>query len=351
MHGPVTSYRLAALFLLHRGGSAVPWAVTNQVGAARRMTLIISCVSWYGVHHVSDRMVSSQGKPFDPVANKSVLYVAPDGIMAMSYTGTAYLAGVATDRWIAESLAREKLEEGFGSGPAKSWPPIGLALTRLKHDLGLALNDPKTDPSVKHWPFELQGAGWRWGKKHAKPVAATITKEFGESLITLVHHREALGRNEFRTLAVPAAHATPVVPNLRAGLRGASNAEQVEAALVAAVRERSASVPGQVGTDCMGFQLPPPGYRFARVRYHGAGPVGIALVQPSGKVTATIDHAAFSPWIVGAGTSSSPSVLAGTWSMNVGGFHVELEAPEPTGHIHAAMGPVTPPPPPAFRQS
>ena len=57
------------------------------------MTLIISVVSPYGVWHVSDRLVTEQvtAREFDAVANKTVLYACIDGIVAIRYTGVAYI--------------------------------------------------------------------------------------------------------------------------------------------------------------------------------------------------------------------------------------------------------------------
>lgn len=47
--------------------------------------------------------------PFDPEANKTIVYVARDAIVSIGYTGRAYLEGRPTDQWIAEQLIGEEV--------------------------------------------------------------------------------------------------------------------------------------------------------------------------------------------------------------------------------------------------
>jgi hypothetical protein len=57
---------------------------------------------------VSDRRVTrARGlrlEEFDPDANKNLLYLAPDAIVSMGYSGGAFVEGVPTDTWIAQTL-------------------------------------------------------------------------------------------------------------------------------------------------------------------------------------------------------------------------------------------------------
>ncbi len=62
------------------------------------MTLILSLASSWFTLQVSDRLVTQAGKQFDPIANKNILYIGPDGIISLGYTGLAYLDGIPTDQ-------------------------------------------------------------------------------------------------------------------------------------------------------------------------------------------------------------------------------------------------------------
>lgn len=57
---------------------------------------------------VSDRRVTrTRGlrlEEFDPDANKTLLYLASDAIVSMGYSGGAFVDGVHTDTWIAQTL-------------------------------------------------------------------------------------------------------------------------------------------------------------------------------------------------------------------------------------------------------
>ena len=62
------------------------------------MTLILSLASSWFTLQVSDRLVTQAGKQFDPIANKNILYIGPDGIISLGYTGLAHLDGIPTDQ-------------------------------------------------------------------------------------------------------------------------------------------------------------------------------------------------------------------------------------------------------------
>src|SRR4051794_23401448 len=72
------------------------------------MTLILSVAGPIGVVQVSDRLTSfvsgGRRRPHDPLANKTVLFLAKDAVAALSYTGKAYLDGIPTDQWMAERI-------------------------------------------------------------------------------------------------------------------------------------------------------------------------------------------------------------------------------------------------------
>lgn len=69
------------------------------------MTLVLAVATPAYPLHVSDRLVSKGGMPHDPVANKSVVFRATDGLLAFGYTGPAFLEGVPMDTWVADALS------------------------------------------------------------------------------------------------------------------------------------------------------------------------------------------------------------------------------------------------------
>lgn len=70
------------------------------------MTLILTHLSagYPYALQVTDRLVTKGGSPFDPLANKNIVYVARNAIVSIAYTGLAYIDGIPTDVWIAERL-------------------------------------------------------------------------------------------------------------------------------------------------------------------------------------------------------------------------------------------------------
>lgn len=72
------------------------------------MTLIITVASPLFVIQAGDRLLTTQSdgetKQFDDKSNKSLIYEAEDGILAISYCGAAFMRGKPTDEWIAEQL-------------------------------------------------------------------------------------------------------------------------------------------------------------------------------------------------------------------------------------------------------
>jgi hypothetical protein len=117
------------------------------------MTLILSVATPACALHVGDRLVSKDEEPHDPLANKSVVFRATDGLLAFGYTGLAFLEDVPTDTWIADVLSggccvgdvgavrhaefpvRDAKEGAFGSAPPRRDPgPTRCAARRSSRD-------------------------------------------------------------------------------------------------------------------------------------------------------------------------------------------------------------------------
>ena len=62
------------------------------------MTLVLSVSCPAYALHVSDRLVSKGGKPHDPLANKTVVFRATDGLLVFGYTGSRARTWAVTAR-------------------------------------------------------------------------------------------------------------------------------------------------------------------------------------------------------------------------------------------------------------
>src|SRR5688500_8659305 len=84
------------------------------------MTLIISTLTHWEVFQVSDRLLTRaerrMGPPvlreFDRAANKSVVLHTPDALVAISYSGLAYLNGLPFDQCLAQWTTGQNLQVG-----------------------------------------------------------------------------------------------------------------------------------------------------------------------------------------------------------------------------------------------
>src|SRR6266851_8318629 len=100
------------------------------------MTLILARASKDYVLQVTDRLVTRGNDPFDTLANKNILYAAKNAVVAMAYTGQAFIGDVPTDQWIVETLSGHIFERDrkppFLSYAKTKVSDLGAALIRLK---------------------------------------------------------------------------------------------------------------------------------------------------------------------------------------------------------------------------
>ena len=80
------------------------------------MTLIIKAITLKWAFSISDRLLTQKTtngyNPFDAVSNKTILFFSSDAMVSISYTGSAYIGKIPTDRWISEKLCGLDLSEG-----------------------------------------------------------------------------------------------------------------------------------------------------------------------------------------------------------------------------------------------
>src|ERR1700692_187490 len=181
------------------------------------MTLILSHLSRVFALQSSDRLVTrlntgQDPTPFDPLANKTIVYLARDAIVAMSYTGPAYIGQLTTDDWIVQNLTGIDVTEAFGTrtGILPRLFDIGRALNFLLQELS------SSEIAQQNINFELVAVGWQWrlarrapvGRFQPVPMAWGISKTesgaFEQKVERLPRHWHWRNRDFFN--AAPAAN-------------------------------------------------------------------------------------------------------------------------------------------------
>jgi hypothetical protein len=140
------------------------------------MTLILARASGEFVIQVTDRLVTNTktGQPFDRVANKNILCFASNALVAIAYTGDAYLDGVPTDHWIAEKLAGIKIDPNnppmMQGGQNETRRDVGQAFRHLSDELS-------RQDQRKRLYLLISVQGWQWDSKgRLRPIVGYITK-------------------------------------------------------------------------------------------------------------------------------------------------------------------------------
>jgi hypothetical protein len=297
------------------------------------------------VLQVVDRLLTTKdGKPFDDLTNKSIIYWAKDAIVCMSYTGPAFIGKLPTDSWIAWKLCgdspslllKQTVESGgvlLGNIPLMNiWQAMNLLESELR----------KSEIARQSLDFELVVVGWKWkrgnraleGRRRPLPFAWSIRKYRGEKLA--IHHLDHNWPLDYNTLWInlpienmsnadlqeltDKVRRIPVNPQVPSddSLRG------YEEAIVDGIRAVSAKNP-YVGSNCMSILIAPPHRRaFMRIRFfpdrhYPARDFGIKSVPPE-------YAAAFSPWIIGRNFVQSPQVFyGGSSGIRMGPFEIFLE--------------------------
>ena len=300
-----------------------------------RMTLILTLVSRHFVLQVSDRMVSKGGVPIRPASNKTVVFLARDGMATASYTGLAEVNGIATDDWIARRAAGvadwgAQPVAWIMKGKRPRWPDIGTVARSIADDLTMALAG-YTSVEAKSL-LQVVLAGWQWKRSgsHARPVLWQITRDETGSFKAISKYPRHEYRSRFMFAAVPMwpqADLAELRGQLAAGK--ASDRAGARDLLVETVRAVSKSQPGTVGPHCMSVLLYPPEGEVTFIPHElDTGPrplpspfddprLGTTLfvrpVDPGDPLRVAPANAVYNPWlIVGDDLVVAPSLVSGT---------------------------------------
>jgi len=284
------------------------------------VTLILSYASKDILIQVSDRLVTRASAPYDALANKCVIYSAADGILAVAYTGLAYIGQQPTDDWIADFLGRQV--------PGRT--KLGRSLLLLKDALEHAFSNASSE-SKRKWRgglFETSIVGWQWDPRgRARPIVAWMSKAPGSEAFEFGYlPRWWFLEGTYRLFACPGAHYPLGQLRTLANKLTLTSVDEAEAIIANAIGEVSIRVP-QVGPNCMSITLYPPNTARVNVRYL---PTSHASADVSFASSVRRVAVAFSPWILMPGLTMPPSVLSGSgWEVHSAGpYTVYLDAPD-----------------------
>lgn len=317
------------------------------------MTLVFSLINAACVVQASDRLTTRWQNnrllgQHDPLANKTVVYLASDGPMILSFAGVAYVGSEPTDEWIARHL----IGEAHHRWPDGRIPTIGFRRTPLKRfneaawGLQCAIQAEKAfEPGL-----EVAIAGWRVRRRRLSQTGIIIVKN-GASTVRHGHMRlrtKHFGSSMFsvgasvdfkKIEAAASEHRNSLDFLLSASVRSEFLAEMIR---------RESETNGAVGGDVMAVEIPR--WRanetgVVRVRFKPKKPHKVLVSAGERRFAAP---AAYWPWVITPAMVRAPSVSIGSgMSMHACGwtFLFEYDLPEQTPGLFFAEMSISRPPP------
>jgi hypothetical protein len=293
------------------------------------MTLILGVYTNWHAMQVSDRLVSVRATPpipFDALANKNIVYFGRRGIVSISYSGLAYIAGRTTDTWIAETLSGVDLsvDAVLATGKAISHPfDVGQALEHLRR------RATEVYALESYWGrreiTDIQVIGSQWDRRHRRlrPVICKITNQRTrnanfEKLNTRRHWDIQKGWYSIGSGTGQREAREYLRQRFRAS-GGLISPEHCLDVMVDAVRHIAGRHPNLVGQDCM------------CVHIQGAQPmVSVSfrpktqyrLSTPSGPISGPI---AFTPYVVARDMVPIPSISANNMFFRTPGVDIAFD--------------------------
>ena len=264
------------------------------------------------------------------MANKNILYFATNAVVAIAYTGFAYLEGIPMDYWISEKLAGITVDpenpRAMYFGKERYWRDIGLSLRVLTTEL----NKQKHVLKNRRDLF-LVVHGWQWNSKgRLRPLVGCIGKTRQNNKFGIHYEpRDWYLKGETQTIVAPRGFILREELSEFVKHLSGKSAHEVEGLLVDKVREvsRRCSLEGRsvVGPYCISILLPPPSNPIISVRYYSATS---SAIPESQRLAEDQIVWAYSPWILSPRVCMPPSQIAGAPTYRIGPFTVCFEAEE-----------------------
>lgn len=220
------------------------------------MTLILTLASRSTAIQASDRLLTLSGprlREYDDVANKSVVVLGGDYLVALGYAGLAYVGSLQTDQWIAQTLMEDPdVIVGAINMGGQAPPPLHVVTKRLVE----GLTRQRCRRSLfNRYALQISVVGLRLDRRRRPhPLLWHITSAPGASGVTVERRPlRHLQRDEGCITAIGSPE-DGIMAKLDDDIASSLVIADVRSALVEAVRRTSARDPG-VGQDVMVVQL------------------------------------------------------------------------------------------------
>ena len=297
----------------------------------QNVTLVSTIVTPDYVVQASDRLLTKNGKPFDPIANKSVLYRAEDAIATISYSGIAYINQTPTDEWLAQRLWGPPILRSFDNVRPARWTsgsrPNAWTLDTAIRELKRAIEGlPRK--AINQGGLFLSIAAWR----------ARRTWRYPECIVVGIKRPMNTTRCEVESLTLDLQGKRLVLYDItdrifqsdldskleRFRSRKALTIGDAESVLVELIREKS-QTDSVVGSNVMAMLLPKPNTGSVICRFNDATPHQARVTSSAGVIDIAVAH---TPWIHGSHFLRAPQVFNfPKIEINLDGVPVELIGP------------------------
>jgi hypothetical protein len=280
------------------------------------MTMVLACASSAFMTMVSDRLVSLQtpnGKyagRHDTASNKNIVYRAADSIVAIGYSGLAYLEGIPTDQWIAQLLTGVELKSAAILGFTRNQWRLAPAMFHLRERLKAVAGGKDVSLVV---------AGYRMRRGNQVPVLLRFGAEH-------IHGGSELRMRPFardRAFQMTWVGSPPDPVELKRGLEpfkmpgGVTlSASRIRDLLACLIRDKAKNE-RSVGQDLMEITLDRVEARKVVCRFNPLDPAAARML---------------SPWIIGQHSYFPPTVISGAMgptTYNLGGIEVVVTSDAP----------------------
>ena len=213
---------------------------------------------------MSDRLVSRSDTPFDPAANKTIVLFTVDGVVSLSYTGSAYIGGLPTDEWLVQAIIQADVPRHDGHpvmrfGGLPRLPNVGRAMERITSALNEAHRSGDLDCGAAASPFGIAVTGWQWKRTgRERPVLYALHQSpslhFARRNVAPRHPQQG-----WYSTVVPFGNVLRAdYDTFRQAIRAAGDSNQVESAAISLVRDTSTAHPGRIGPVLMSVSIPEP---------------------------------------------------------------------------------------------
>jgi len=289
------------------------------------MTLIISGISKYYAFQIADRLISRAGKPFDPESNKTVLLAASDGVVALSFTGPAYIEHTPTDQWIVHTITGKPTALGFSLLPIARHERNLLAnkskIGGVLADLAVAINaafSSATPPALQGaFPLRIVASGWQWQMKRPerfRPVMYFLGKESATAPMKCLPSPRHLGAHLCLS-QMPFYVPVDQWESLQVDGPQFRNSTQWAARLQQLMISCAGRYPGYIGRALMHIDVLTPRRREVLVHYYA---------DPNKEILAEQPRSVFTPWVVDGWHIFPPSEVVGYSELRLKDWLVRL---------------------------